>query len=216
MAKLTDLGFLKGMIFETIVSTYNPNGTPNAAPMGATMQNPKTLSLNIFNTSQTSKNLTANKCAVINLTDNIDVFYKTAFKETNPNGQLPQEWFQKNGDVNAPKLLLSDATIDVSVAQTEPINAEKTNFSCNIEQITTEKTYPQVYCRAMPATLEAIVHATRVKAFTKDEQKKEQVGQLLEIIKNCNDVVNRTAPNSVYSLVMADLLERIDSWRIKP
>ena len=68
MAKLTDLGFLKGMIFEAIVSTYNRDGSPNAAPMGTTMQNQHTISLNIFNSSETNRNLKTNKCAVINFT----------------------------------------------------------------------------------------------------------------------------------------------------
>ena len=100
---------------ETIVSTYNPDGTPNAAPMGITMQDQQTLSLNIFNSSSTCRNLKANKCAVINLTSNIEVFYKTTFKEANPDGKLPQEWFEKSEVVNAPKLRLADATVEVSV-----------------------------------------------------------------------------------------------------
>ena len=67
----------------------------------------------------------------------------------------------------------------------------------------------------MDATLEAIIHATRVKAFVNDEKKQKQVSKLLEMIDNCDDVVNRVAPNSSYSLVMADLMKRIDSWRSK-
>jgi hypothetical protein len=67
----------------------------------------------------------------------------------------------------------------------------------------------------MDATLEAIIHATRVKAFLNDEGKQKKVSKLLELIGNCNDVVNRVAPNSAYSIVMADLMERIDSWRNK-
>ena len=90
MVKLTDLGFLKGTIFEIILSTYNMDGTPNAAPMGIIMKNPQTLNLNIFNSSQTSRNLNTNKCAVINLTNNVDVFYKTALKEINPAGNYPK------------------------------------------------------------------------------------------------------------------------------
>ncbi|MCL5948872.1 MAG: DUF447 family protein [Candidatus Bathyarchaeota archaeon] len=215
MAKLTDLGFAKGAIFETIVSTYNKNGAPNAAPMGIIMQNSQTLSLNIFNSSQTSRNLKANKCGVINLTSNIEFFYKTAFKEANPDGKLPQEWFGKAEAVNAPQLLPADATIAFSVVSMQPIGAEKTKFTCNIEQITSAEMCPQVYCRAMSATLEAIIHATRVKAFINDEKQKKYVGHLLELIENCNDVVDRTAPNSSYSLVMADLMEKIDSWSVK-
>ena len=213
---LTDLGFMKGVIFETIVSTSNPNGTPNAAPMGATMQDPQTISLNIFNSSQTSRNLKANRCAIINLTNDIEVYYKTAFKEANPNGKLPQEWFEKAEAINAPKLQLAVATIDVTVVSMEPIGAEKTKFSCNIEQVNAAKVCPQVYCRAMSLTLEAIIHATRVKAFVNDEKQQKNVSKLLETIDNCNDVVNRTAPNSAYSAVMADLMKRIDSWRNKP
>ena len=216
MVKLTDLGFAKDAIFEIILSTYNQDGTPNAAPMGTTMQNPQTISLNIFNSSQTSRNLKANKCAVINLTSNIELFYKTAFKEANPNGKLPQEWFEKAETVNAPKLRLADATIEVTEVGMEPNGVEKTKFSCNIKQIITDKMCPQVYCRALPLTLEAIIHATRVKVFVNDEKQKKNVSKLLGIIDNCNDVVNRTAPNSAYSAVMADLMKRIDSWRTKP
>jgi hypothetical protein len=216
MAKLTALGFSKGVIFETIVSTYNLNGTPNAAPMGVVMIDPKTISLNMFNSSQTSRNLKANRCAVINLTSNIEVFYKTAFKEVNPNGKLPQEWFEKAEVVNAPKLRLAGATIDVTLFNMEPVGAEKTKFSCTIEQLNAVKICPHVYCRAMPLTLEAIIHATRVKAFVNDEQQKKNVSNLLKIIANCNNIVNHTSPNSTYSSVMADLMKRIDSWRNKP
>jgi hypothetical protein len=53
-----------------------------------------------------------------------------------------------------------------------------------------------------------------VKAFIKDDGQKKQVSNLLVLIENCKEVVNRTAPNSTYSLVMVDLLKRIDSWRV--
>ncbi len=215
MAKLTDLGFTKGIIFETIVSTYNPDGTPNAAPMGVTMQDNQTLCIDLFN-SQTLKNLQANKCGVINLSDDVEIFYRTAFKEANLDGNLPREWFAKAYAVNAPELRSANATVDVSVTSMEQINAEKTKVLCKVERINATQKYPEVYCRAMSATLEAIIHATRVKAFAMDENKQQQVRQLLDLIANCNDVVNHTAPDSQYSLVMADLTRMIASWRNKP
>ena len=210
MTKLTDLGFLKNSIFEIIISTYNEDGTPDAAPMGVIMHDPQTISLNLFNSSQTCRNLKANKCAVINLTSDIEVFYKTAFKEVNPAGKLPLEWFERAEVVNAPKLWSVDATVAVSVVDVEPVGVEKTKFSCNIERINVIQVYPQVYCRALSATIEAILHATRIIVFAKDEKKKQQVSQLLGLIGNCDDVVKRVAPNSVYSAVMADLIKRIE------
>ncbi len=203
------------MIAECIVSTYNLDGKPNAAPMGVIMEDEQHLIVNLFNSSTTCSNIKANRCAVVNLTSNIEVFYKTAFKEANPNGKLPQEWFEKAKAVNAPKLRFADATIDVSVTEMTPIDTLKTRAACNVELVQATRKFPQVHCRAMEATLEAIIHATRVKAFLNDEGKQKKVGKLLELIDNCNDVVNRVAPNSAYSIVMADLMERIDSWRNK-
>jgi len=216
LTKLADLGFSKGIIFETIVSTYNLDGSPNAAPMGVTMLNHEILAIDIYDSSQTSCNLKTNRSAVINLTIAIELFYKTAFKETNPKGKLPLDLFQRTAKINAPKLLLADATIDVSIVNMDPVGEEKTRFFCKVEGINAVMTYPQVHCRAMPATLEAIVHATRIKVYANDEKKKEQVNHLLQTINNCSDVVNRTAPNSTCSAVMADLMKRIDSWRKKP
>ncbi len=211
MRKLTDLGFTEYIIFETILSTYNPDGTADAAPMGVTMQDPKTLSLNLYNSSQTSRNLKANKFAVINLTSDINVFYKTTFKEANPNGNLPQEWFEKAEAVNAPFLRSAYANVAVSVVKMDQNGAEKTKFTCRVERIDASKIYPQVYCRAMSATLEAILNATRIMVFAKDEAKREQVRELSALIGNCNEVVNRVAPNSVYSAVMTDLMKRIEA-----
>jgi len=213
--KLTDLGFLKGIIAECIVSTYNINGKPDAAPMGVIMEDEQHLIVNLFNSSTTCSNIKANRCAVVNLTSNIEVFYKTAFKEANPDGKLPQEWFEQAKAVNAPKLRFADATIDVSVTDMTSIGTLKTRVVCNVELVQATLMFPQVYCRAMAATLEAIIHATRVKAFLNNEGEQKQVSKLMELIDNCNDVVNRVAPNSVYSLVMADLMKRIDSWRSK-
>jgi hypothetical protein len=215
MVKLADLGFCKGVIYETILSTYNQNGSPNAAPMGVTMQSEQQVALNIFNSSSTLKNLQANKSAVINLTSNIDAIYKSAFKEANINAELPQEWFESAETVNAPKLKFADATIEIAIDRLTPIDSQKTKATCSVKQIKAAKTYPQTYCRAMPAVVEAIIHATRVKALINDDQEQEHVAKLLELIQNCNDVINRAAPNSRYSEIMTDLMLRIDSWRQK-
>jgi hypothetical protein len=183
--------------------------------MGVTMRDPKTISLNLYNSSQTCSNLKSTKCAVINLTSDIEVFYKTAFKEANPYGKLPQEWFGKAEAVNSAKLRSADATVEVSVVDAVE-GAEKTTFTCKIEQLNAAKMYPQVYCRALSATLEAILHSTRVKLFINQKTKQKEVSELLDLIENSKGIVFRAAPNSKYSFVMEDLLMRIDGWRNKP
>jgi hypothetical protein len=215
MAKLSDLGFLKEVIVETIVSTFNTDGEPNAAPMGVTVMDEQHLTIDLFNSSTTCANIKSNRCAVVNLTGNIEVFYRTAFKEANPDGVLPREWFEKAKAVNAPKLSLAEATIDVSVTKLLPLGAEKTRAVFIAELVQASQKYPQVYCRAFGATIEAIIHTTRVKALANDKKEQKRVSELLKKISYCNDVVGRVAPNSSYSSVMADLMKRINQWEQK-
>jgi hypothetical protein len=212
MAKLSDLGFSKGIIVETLVSTYGANGKPNAAPMGVVMEDEQRIIINLFNSSTSCKNIKENKCAVVNLTGNIEVFYKTAFKDANPDGELPKEWFKKASALNAPRLRLAEASIEVSVKELVPVGAEKTLAIFLVNSIQATRKYPKVYCRAMSQTLEAIIHATRVKALVNNPAQQKSVGHLLEMIADCDKVVNRVAPNSSYTLVMADLMKKVNSW----
>ena len=217
MIKITDLGFFEGKIVETIVSTYKTDGQANAAPMGAKTMTPQRIAMRIYTSSLTYKNLQSKRCAVINLTSNPEVFYRTAFKETNPKGVLPQEWFERAENVDAPRLRTADAIIEVVVEEMQTFDSERADFTCEIKLVQASSILPKAYCRALPATIEAIIHATRVKAFIThaNKQKREQALKLIETIRECNDVVNRVAPNSRYSEIMADLNQRINSWRIK-
>jgi hypothetical protein len=214
MANLADLGFKIGEISEAIVTTFNADGSANAAPMGLRLIDEQHLSLNIFNTSLTCHNFKTKKAAVINLTGDIDVFYKSAIKEANINGTPPPKWFETAETVEAPKLRSSHAAIEVSVDNAESIG-ERTRFPCEIRRLSAKKLFPQVYCRAFPLTLEAITHATRVKAFAKDSGKQYEVAKLTRNIHDCAAIVKRVAPDSQYTAVFDDLLQRIECWRAK-
>lgn len=216
MAKLTDFGFLKNIIAECIVSTYSVEGEPNAAPMGITLLDEQHLAVDLFNSSQTYRNIKANRCAIVNLTGNIEVFYRSTFKETNPQGKLPEGWFEKAQFVNAPKLSFAEASIEVSVEHLELLPTRgtmKTRALLKVESIEATQKYPQAFNRAMSLTLEAIIHATRVKALLNYEKEQKRVAKLLEVINDCRQVVNRVASNSSYSMVMDDLTQRLEGWR---
>jgi hypothetical protein len=163
----------------------------------------------------TYKNLQSRKCGVVNVTSDPELFYRTAFKEANPNGMVPHEWFEKAETVDAPKMSAAEAYIEVAVADVTSLDAERAEVLCDVKLVQAASVLPKAYCRALFATVEAIVHATRVEAFIAhgDRRKREQALKLLETIRECRDVVNRVAPNSGYSEIMADLNQRIASWR---
>ena len=148
MTTLADLGFSKETIAETIVSTYSADGQPNAAPMGATTDSLQRLILRIYTSSLTYKNLQSQRCAVINVTSDPEIFYRTAFKEANPKGRLPQEWFEKAETVDAPILRTADAHIEVTVEDVTPLDAEKAEVTCEVKLVQASPVLPQAYCRA--------------------------------------------------------------------
>jgi hypothetical protein len=180
--------------------------------MGLKIVDEQHLSMSVFNTSATCQNLKAKKAAVINLTGDIEVYYKSAIKEAK--GALPSEWFANAEKVKSPKLQNADATVEVSVEKTQSVG-DRTLFLCKAQHLSAKEAFPQVYCRAFPLTMEAITHATRVKAFAKDPTKQEEVAKLTRAIQECAAIVERIAPSSQYTAVLTDLLQRLDSWRAK-
>ena len=216
MTNLTNLGFSKGAIIETIVSTYNANGKPNAAPMGAKTEDMKHIVIRLYTSTLTYTNLQSKKCAAINVTSNPELYYRTAFKEVNPEGRVPLEWFEKGETVDAPRLLMAEAFVEVTVVNIKSLGNERAEVLCDVQLIKASSLLPKVYCRAKFATIEAIIHATRVKLFLAgDKKRQEQAYRLIDLIEHYNAVVNRTAPNSRYSEIMADLTQRINSWKVE-
>jgi len=216
MNNLTSLGFLKNVIVETIVSTYNANGQPNAAPMGVKTEDATHVVIRPYTSTLTYKNLQSKKCAVINVTSNPELYYRTAFKETNPKAEVSHDWFENAEAVDAPRLRVADAFIEVSVAHIKSLDAERAEVLCDVQLVKAPSSLPKAYCRATFATIEAIIHATRVRLFLAgDRQMREQAYKLIELIEHYNAVVDRVAPQSRYSRIMADLTQKVNSWRVK-
>jgi hypothetical protein len=212
--KLADLGFHEGYIGETIVSTFDLNGQPNAAPMGVVIECNEKLKIKPYLTSLTYNNLQAKRCAVINVTSNPTLFYMTAFKDIRNKRRIPTVTFKKAEAIDAPRLGAADAIIEVLVAKTNMLCSKRAEILCNVQLVKSLKKLPKVYCRAQFATIEAIIHATRIEPLMRgNKQEQKQAVYLLELIDVCEDVVNRTAPNSIYSEIMTDLTQRIGKWR---
>jgi len=193
---------------ETIVSTYNPDGSSNAAPMGVSMIDEQHVAINFYDSSQTLANVKTGRCAVINLTSDIGVYYRSAFKEENPEGKVPEEWFTIAEAVRAPKLLSAGANVEVTLIDLAALDLGRTRAGFKVDRVNALRQNPQVYCRAFGATVEAIIHATRVEALAEITSESKRVEESLRQIEVCNDVVRHVAPDSGYSVIMADLMKR--------
>jgi len=208
MVTLVDLGFSKDAIYETIVCTYNQAGVPNAAPMGVVMQSPEEVGLVIYNSASTLRNLQDSKSATLNLVDDVDVFFYAALKDS----ALSVDWFEKSDKVDAPQLRLSKAVIAIIPQSFVSLDNLRTKVTSKVTHVMALTVYPQSYCRAKSAVIEAIIHATRIKALSNIEKEQAHVDKLVKLIQNCNEVVNRSAPNSHYTKLMSNLQKKINSW----
>ena len=213
MDELAQMGFVRNGIVETIVSTFDKKNNPIAAPMGVSTVDEKHITLSIFKTTKTYRNLKEKKCGVANITSDPTLFHRTVFKDVNPGGKLPKKWFTHASNVDAPYLRNTDAFIEFRVTNLTG-SGEKAKVLCRVHKILVIRNELQVYHRAKSAVIESIIHATRIEIFLASGQKKE-AKELVNLVNHYTKIINRVAPNSAYSQIMVDIQNRIKRWNKK-
>jgi len=208
---ISGLNVINRCIYEVIISTYGLNKRPNAAPSGLKFSDPDKFQLEIYKGSKTLQNLIEQKCGVANITYDAEVFYYTALKEENPERVLSKITFQKSHKVQAPLIKEANFNLEFLVEVIEEIKT-KTIFKCRIIHIKKNDVKQIPYTRALFATLESIIHATRIKVFVA-EGKYEKADELLELINHYKKLIKRVSPNSIYSKIMQDLINQCEKWR---
>jgi hypothetical protein len=203
---LKELGIERGRICEILLSTYNDDGSPTAAPMGIRTYDFRHLIIEPYATTLTYKNLCSRKCAVANVTDDPELFYDTAFKK----GKLPKEWFEKAVTVDAPRMKASYSFLELSLISIAK-RGDMATITCEVKLAEIRPSYVRPYCRATFATIESIIHATRVKEFLKDGAI-DEADKLIRLIEHYHAIVKRTNPNSSCERIMDELTLKINSW----
>jgi uncharacterized protein len=202
---LSKLNLTPSYIYETIVTTYNPQDKiPNAAPMGIMFRDEKTVVISPYMTTQTFKNIEQTRYAVINFIYDLDSFFESAFSANRP--KLPLHRFKPSKKVPVP--CLKDAFAHIEV---EALEVQKESTRAKI--ITEIKIWDigQIPCfpinRGYNLVLESIIHATRIVEFKNDEK---LVGPLIELIRKYRTLVTKVAPGGKLVAIMAQLENRIE------
>lgn len=204
--KLKALGFSEGPIYETALTTLNPGGSGNAAPMGVVMTGPSTLEIKPFKTSTTYKNLKKFGKACVNVTSDPGTYLATAFKEEDlPGFPVPHI----DGEL---RLDHSDAHIFIESDSSDE-SERRATFTCRVLAVEVVNLKPRVFSRGRASAVEAIIHATRIKVFS-EEGPRERVESLIKRFCECKDVVDRVSPpESTESRVIGELGRLIGDWR---
>ena len=201
--KLDTLGFRKGCTAEVVLVTVNPDGSPNAAPMGAKRTGATIFEVKPFKNSATYRNLLRDPRSTMNVTSDPKMFLATAFKEEIP----------KQPDMDGLSLKASDACITCERIEGVEFSAERHLFRNTVKDISVHVSHPRVYSRGVAEAVEAVIHATRVKAFHSQGRHKE-ADALEEKVQECIGVVRRVSAGGSPEAETVDMLEHmLDGWR---
>jgi len=197
-----------GEIYETILSTYNDDGRPNAAPMGIIFTKRKKVCMRLYRGSQTLVNILARKCAVANITSDPILFYKTALKEET---RSPTRSYSKAEMVNAPLLKDADGYLEMRLIRSIP-GKEKIDVEFCVKKFSRRKVTARFHSRAAHALIESTIHATRVREYLSKGNRRKAT-PLIRMINHYKDVIERVSPDSDYASAIKELQSSIHRWK---
>ena len=201
--KLDILGFRMGCTAEVVLVTVNPDGSPNAAPMGAKRTGGTVFEVKPFKTSATYRNLSRDPRSTVNVTSDPKIFLATAFKEEISNQPTTYHLHLRG----------CDAHITCERIEGVEFSAERHLFRNKVKDIALNVSHPRVFSRGVAEAVEAVVHATRVKAF-RMQGRHEDADALEEKVLGCIDIVRRVSAGDSPEAETVDTLEHmLDGWR---
>lgn len=169
MSDITSLGLEKGQLYETIVTTRNADGNPNAAPMGLIVKNNREVVFYFYPGSLTAENVKRDGILSVNILEDPLTFVECTL------GSPSGSYFQEDGDLFY--LKSADAYFTARVIK-EKVGSRKDKFGSTeltIIQAQVEKTVKLVECvhplnRAIYGIIEALVNLTRMEMADQETQ----------------------------------------------
>lgn len=209
---LSSLGIRKKRIYEVVVSTYNQNGKPTAAPMGLRALDTKMFLIRPYVSTSVYRNLHDTQCGVVNITTSPGLFFRTTFKNEQRRLALPRRWFTCGKTVNAPRIKSAEGHIEFIVKHLDFENEDRARYTCKSSLIEARRSFPRPYCRSNFALIECIIHATRIKPFLSDGRRAE-AEKLMDLVEYYKQLTDRVAPSSEDARMMSELSNLVGTWR---
>jgi hypothetical protein len=197
---LADLGIIKGGLYETIITSFHLDGTPNAAPMGIYGKEGCEIGLMVHKKTDTYANIFRSKCCVINLVYDPLIFLRCSLYGKNKGPlEVEHRGTKHAGHVNAPYIEEAHAYIEAELKSCEEID-RKDEFGETtlakmvlvVKNITMLSPFPAAPNRGFFAAIELAISLSRggkknnqhyldiiKKTTTPDDYKK-----ILELVNN--------------------------------
>ncbi|MGB9844303.1 DUF447 domain-containing protein [Methanothermobacter tenebrarum] len=174
---LKSLKMEKGLLYETIVTTLNPDGEGNAAPIGVICKSPREIILYLYEGSHTLSNILATGNFTVNITDDPILFTEATL------GDLEDDYFTPYSDY----LILKGAS-SFFTATTKKVKSIKKRdrygeselfiITAAVKRIWKGKSFKEPLNRSIYAIIESLINYTRIN---RAENKEDIINRILEM-----------------------------------
>ncbi len=185
MLDLYSLGMKRGLLYETIVTTRNQDGTPNAAPIGVICKNENEVVLYLFEGSKTFQNVRLDKNFYVNISKDPLLFVHSTI------GNLKNEEFQAKDDgfslKGADSFFKAEVSHEKIIERKDHMGTSNMDVvKANVTEVVQINQHPEPLNRAIYAIIEALVYFSRIDIVSEDEKQKN-----LDKINELSSVVNK-------------------------
>ncbi len=187
MLGLYSVGMEKGLLYETILSTINPDGTPNAAPIGVICKDEHEIVFYLHKGSKTFDNVRREKSFYVNISNDPMVFVESTI------GNLDNEEFQSDGDggffiKSAEAFFRAEVTSEKLIHRKDHLGTFTTYVvRAKVLKIVKNQEHITPLNRAIYGIIEALVHISRIHIVS-EEEKNAYLDRITEISRVVNKV----------------------------
>ncbi len=201
MLDLHSVGMRKGMLYETIITTINPDKTPNAAPIGVICKDKDEIVVYLHEGSRTIKNIKNDRAFVVNILKDPLVFVESTI------GNLKADYFLEfKGNYaiqDADAYFLAKVYDLKDIERKDQFGIDKSSIiRADVEEIVINKDCVEPLNRAIYGVVEALVYLTR-KEMVSGETEKLYNLRMKEISRIVNKVGAREHKEAIKKVMQA-------------
>lgn len=203
MVDLYSVGMERGLLYETIVTTRNPDGTPNAAPIGVICKEAQEVVVYLHQGSRTFDNVRCEKRFCVNILRDPMIFVEATI------GNLDNAKFQTHGQdfsiKGAEAFFSVEVTSEKLVQRNDHLGTSTLNVvKARVQDVNKNQEHVNPLNRAIYGIIEALVYLSRIDIVSEDERK-----LYLEKLSETSRVVNKVGSED-HKKAMKKILEFLE------
>lgn len=202
MQDLKSLGMEKGLLYETIITTQNANGVPNAAPIGVICKDKNEVVLHLFEGTHTIENIKTNSKFAVNILKDPLVFVNSTI------GDLSPDYFRKHENnyyiKNTDAFFTANVTSIREIEKEDNISKSKMSIiKADVEEVIIKKENVEPLNRAIFAIIESLVYLSRIKMVDENTSKvySERIYETAKIVNRVGGLDHKKAMKQILKYI---------------